>query len=383
MTVPDDRPAKRFWRRGRLGGIFEVAAVPVASVVLALGVAALIILGSSLVTTGSIDWGLPVVAYGALLQGSFGSLSAVLNTILQATPLVLGGLAVGIGFKAGLFNIGGYGQFLLGATAAAGVGAALATAPAPIAITAALVAGTLAGAFWGWIPGLLKAWSGAHEVVTTIMLNSIAAAVIGFLILGPLLAPGYSFGRTGDLGNSILPIVVGNVHVGVLLAVVAVPVVWWLLYRSTLGFEIRSVGANPSAARYAGMRPRFLIMFTMSMSGLLFGIAGSIEILGVSHFMIPSYGTAIGFDAIAVALLGRSHPFGIAAAALLFGALRAGAGLMQVVAGIPAEIVDVIQAIILLFLAADIVVRHLFRIRAAEGLADLKTVTSSYAGRVR
>ena len=128
-------------------------------------------------------------------------------------------------------------------------------------------------------------------------------------------------------------------------------------------------------------RPNFLIMLTMSLSGLLFGIAGSTEILGVSHFMVPTYGTSIGFDAIAVALLGRSNPFGIAAAALLFGALRAGAGLMQVLAGIPAEIVDVIQAIILLFLAADIVVRHLFRIRAQGGIADVSTVTTSYAGR--
>jgi simple sugar transport system permease protein len=359
-----------------------VAAVPVASVVLALLVAALIILVSSFVTTGSIDWRLPLVAYGALLQGAFGSQAALLNTILQATPLVLGGLAVGVGFKAGLFNIGGQGQFLLAATAAAGVGAALATAPAPIAITASLLAGMLAGAAWGWIPGALKAFSGAHEVVTTIMLNSIAASVIGWLILGPLLAPGFSFGRTGDLGNSLLPIILGNnIHLGVVLAVAAVPIVWWLLFRSTLGFEIRSVGANPSAACYAGMRPRFLIMFTMSLSGLLFGIAGSTEILGVSHFMIPSYGTSIGFDAIAVALLGRSHPFGIAAAALLFGALRAGAGLMQVLAGIPVEIVDVIQATILLFLAADIVVRRLFRIRAERGITEVQTMTSSYAGR--
>ena len=383
MSEPAVQPTtERFWRRGRTGQVFAVAAVPVASVLLALIVAAVIILVSSLVTTGSINWSLPLSAYGALLQGSFGSQTAVLNTLLQATPLVLGGLAVGIGFKAGLFNIGGQGQFLLAATAAAGVGAALATAPAPIAMTAALVAGMAAGAAWGWIPGALKAFSGAHEVVTTIMLNSIAAGVIGFLILGPLLAPGFSFGRTGDLGNSVLPIILGNnIHVGVLLAVAAVPAVWWLLYRSTLGFEIRSVGANPSAARYAGMRPRFLVMLTMSLSGLLFGIAGSVEILGVSHFMIPSYGTSIGYDAIAVALLGRSNPFGIAAAALLFGALRAGAGLMQVIAGIPVEIVDVIQATILLFLAADVVVRRLFRIRAAGGIADLKTVTSSYAGR--
>ena len=382
MTDAKSPTRQRFWRRGRLGRVFAIAAVPVASVFLAFVVGALIILASSVVSTGSIQWTLPLVAYSALLQGALGSESAILATILQAAPLVLGGLAVGIGFKAGLFNIGGQGQFLLAATAAAGVGAALATAPAPIAITAALVAGSAAGAAWGWIPGALKAWSGAHEVVTTIMLNSIAAALIGFLILGPLLAPGFSFGRTGDLGNSALPIILGsNIHLGVILAVAAVPAVWWLLYRSTLGFEIRSVGANPSAARYAGMRPKFLVMLTMSLSGLLFGIAGSTEILGVSHFMVPTYGTAIGFDAIAVALLGRSHPFGIAAAALLFGALRAGAGLMEVLAGIPAEIVDVIQAIILLFLAADIVVRHLFRIRAEGGIADLSTVTTSYAGR--
>lgn len=384
MTDSKAPRVEPFWRRGRMGQIWEIAAVPLASVFLALVVAALIILASSIVTTGSIDWALPFVAYAALLQGSIGSLSAIFNTILQATPLVLGGLAVGIGFKAGLFNIGGYGQFLLAATAAAGVGAALASAPAPIGMIAALIAGMLAGAAWGWIPGALKAWSGAHEVVTTIMLNSIAAALIGFLILGPLLDPNFSFGRTGDLGNSALPIILGdNIHLGVLLAVAAVPAVWWLLYRSTLGFEIRSVGANPSAARYAGMRPAFLVMLTMSLSGLLFGIAGSTEILGVTHYMIPSYGTSIGFDAIAVALLGRSHPFGIAAAALLFGALRAGAGLMQVLAGIPIEIVDVIQAVILLFLAADIVVRRLFRIRAAGGIADLKTVTSSYGGRAR
>jgi simple sugar transport system permease protein len=383
MTATDVRQVGPSRRRERLAQAWAIVALPLASVGLALIVAALVIVASSVVTAGSIDLVLPFRAYGALLQGAFGSGTAILNTILQATPLVLGGLAVGIGFKAGLFNIGGHGQFLLAATASAGTGAALATAPAPIAITAALFAGMLAGAAWGWIPGALKALSGAHEVVTTIMLNSIAAALIGFLILGPLLAPGFSFGRTGDLGNSALPLILGNLHLGVLLAVAAVPAVWWLLYRSTLGFEIRSVGANPSAARYAGMRPAFLITLTMSLSGLLFGVAGSTEILGVTHYMIPSYGTSIGFDAIAVALLGRSHPFGIAAAALLFGALRAGAGLMQVLAQIPVEIVDVIQAVILLFLAADVVVRQVFRLRAAGGITDLKTVTSSYAGRAR
>ena len=191
------------------------------------------------------------------------------------------------------------------------------------------VPGCSAGAAWGWIPGALKAFSGAHEVVTTIMLNSIAAAIVG--CPHPRTAPGPGLlvradrrprqQRPPDHPRHQHPRSASSSPFA------AVPAVWWLLYRSTLGFEIRSVGANPSAARYAGMRPNFLIMLTMSLSGLLFGIAGSTEILGVSHFMIPSYGTSIGFDAIAVALLGRSHPFGIAAAALLFGALRAGAGL--------------------------------------------------------
>ncbi len=386
MSLPSgaaDAPRADRDRRSRavLRQAWSIAAVPVAAVFLSLVVASVIILASSLVTTGSLDVTLPFVAYGALIQGAFLSPTGLLNTILQATPLLLGGLAVGVGFKAGLFNIGGQGQFLLGGTLAAGVGAGLATAPAPIAITASLLAGILGGAAWGFIPGALKAWTGAHEVVVTIMLNSIASAVIAYLILGPLLAPGYTFNRTGELGNAALPIILGgNIHLGVILAVLAVPAVWWLLYRSTLGFEIRAVGANPSAARYAGMRPALLIIFTMSFSGLLFGIAGATEILGVSHFIIPSYGTSIGFDSIAVALLGRSHPFGIAFAALLFGALRAGAGLMQIQAEIPVEIVDVIQAVILLFLAADVVVRRLFRIRAAGGIPELETITSSYGG---
>jgi ABC-type uncharacterized transport system permease subunit len=375
---PEPSPSKR-----GAAGLFtrarSVAAVPLLSVLLSFIVASVIILVSSVFTAGGLNVTLPVVAYGALLEGAFGSQSGLLNTILDATPLVLGGLAVGVGFKAGLFNIGGHGQFLLAATLAAGVGSTLASAPALVAVPASLVAGMLAGAAWGFIPGALKAWTGAHEVVTTIMLNSIADAVIAYLILGPFLAPGFSFSRTGDLGNAALPIIIGeNIHAGVLLAIAAVPAVWWLLYKSTLGFEIRSVGANPNAARYAGMRPAVLIIFTMSFSGFLFAIAGATEILGVSGYMIPSYGTSIGFDSIAVALLGRSHPFGIAAAALLFGALRAGAGLMQIRATIPVEIVDVIQAVILLFLAADVVVRRIFRIRASGGIEELKTVTSTY-----
>lgn len=367
-------------RPGAIGRLVRLSIIPLVAVLGGLAVGAIIIILSSAIT-GEVDFLLPFVTYASLLEGAFGSVRGIGFTIVTAAPLILGGLAVGLGFKAGLFNIGGRGQFLMGALGAAAVGAAIAGAPAWIAIPVAIGAGALLGAAWGFIPGALKAWTGAHEVVTTIMLNFIAGAVVAYLITGPLAAPGFSFARTGDIGNAQLPTFFGTrIHLGVLIAFGLVPVVWWLLWRSTLGFEIRTVGANPDAARYAGMRPAFLTILTMSTSGLLFGLAGAGQILGISYFMNASYGSSIGFDAITIALLGRSHPVGIMLAALLFGAMRAGAGLMQIGdANIPPEIIDVIQATILLFLAADIVIRRVLRIRApgAEP-TELQTVTKSY-----
>ncbi len=368
--------------RSRARQLLSSAAVPLGALFLAFLVGSVLILLSSLSTNGSIDLSLPLVAYSAMLEGAglYGNVNGLVNTIVQAVPLILGGLAVGVGFKAGLFNIGATGQFLMGAVASAGVGAAVAGWPAPLAIATALLAGALAGAAWGFILGALKAWTGAHEVVTTIMLNTIAAGFISYLISGPLLATGFSFDRTGDVGNAALPVIFGrNLHAGVFLAVIAVPVVWWLLWRSTLGFEIRTVGANPSAARYAGMRPGLITILTMSLCGLLAGVAGSSEILGITHFINANYGTSVGFDAITIALLGRANPFGITLAALLFGAMRAGAGLMQINTGIPVEIVDILQAIVLLFIAADVIVRRVLRIRGAgAGLVELQTVTKCY-----
>jgi simple sugar transport system permease protein len=362
------------WRR-----LLRLVAVPAVAVVGALIVGAIIIILSSL-ASGELDLLLPLQAYADLFQGAFGSLRGILFSIVSATPLILGGMAVGLGFKAGLFNIGAQGQFLMGALGSAAVGAWVAGAPGLVAIPAAILAGALLGAAWGFIPGALKAWTGAHEVVTTIMLNFIAGAVIGYLITGPLEAAGFSFSRTGPLGNSELPTFFGtSIHLGVFIAFALVPVIWWLLWRSTLGFEIRTVGANPDAARYAGMHPALITILTMSLCGLLAGLAGAGQILGISHFMNASYGTSIGFDSISVALLGRAHPLGITLAALLFGAMRAGSGLMQIQAGIPVEIIDVIQATILLFLAADIVIRRALRLRAPSAEPDeLATVTKTY-----
>jgi simple sugar transport system permease protein len=358
----------------------RAAIVPALSIVLALLVGSVLIVFSSLATTGGqLDLGLPLVAYKALLVGAFGSDRGIINSLVAATPLVFTGLAVGVGFKAGLFNIGGAGQVLIGGFAAALAGAAVATQPVPVAVTIALLVGALAGAAYGFIPGALKALTGAHEVVSTIMLNSLAAFVISGLVNDVFKIEGPTFARTADVGNATLTAIVGrNGHIGILLALVVIPLVYALLWRTTIGFEIRTVGANPSAARYAGMSPRRLVILTMSLCGLFAGVAGSIEILSLGYY--PAiFGTTIGFAGITVALLGRAHPVGILLGALLLGAMRAGAPGMQLEAKVPAELIDVIQGLILLFLAAEVVVRRLFRIRAKGATPDeLKTVSRSY-----
>jgi general nucleoside transport system permease protein len=373
---------------GRLGRVIGLAVIPVGSIILALIVGAVIILLSGL-ATGKFDPALPLTAYAALLSGatgiSFESSGIVFNPngpiqwLNTAAPLVLTGLAVGVGFKAGLFNIGASGQVLMGGFVAAVVGSAVATQPALIAVPVAVIAGILAGGLYGFIPGVLKAYTGAHEVVTTIMLNYIAVAVISGLVNDVLRIEGPTFARTADVGNAALPKLTGALHDGVLLALAVIPLTYFLLWRTTIGFEIRTVGANPSAARYAGMSPRLITALTMSLCGAFAGLAGTLEILGRIGYYPAIFGTSIGFDGITVALLGRAHPVGIGLSALLLGGMRAGAGLMQIKAKIPVEIVDVLQAIILLFLAADVIVRNLLRLRAARGaVEELQTVTRSY-----
>jgi simple sugar transport system permease protein len=363
--------------------IWSLIALPLISILLALIVGAIVIIVSQLILPGAaVDVLLPITAYAALIEGGVGNFDAIVDTLVATVPLILGGLAVGLAFKAGLFNIGAQGQFLVGALGAVAVGIAQAGSPPAVAITLGLLAGLLAGAAWGFIPGFLKAVSGAHEVVVTIMLNYIAIAVIAAVVGGPLRQQGRPEAITPDVGNAALPIVIGsNGHAGILLAIVAVVLIAWLLFRTTLGFEIRTVGANPDAARYAGMQPRLLTIMTMSIAGALAGLAGAVVVLGVTHLMTPSFSTTVGFDSIAVALLGRTNPVGIVFAALLFGALRAGAPLMQIKAGIPVELIDVLQATILLFLVANPVLRRLFRLRGVKsGLESTETITKTYGG---
>jgi general nucleoside transport system permease protein len=380
--------------------IWSLAAVPVVSILLALLLGSLLIIASSLATQGSINLLLPLVAYESLLQGATGlsfidvangaitfnlsinpdqAARAITNTLAAASPLCLTGLAVGVGFKAGLFNIGGTGQVLVGGFFAGLVGAAVAQQPVPIAFTTAVLAGALGGALYGFIPGALKAFTGAHEVVSTIMLNSLAAFFIVGVVNDIFKITGPTFARTADVGNAAMPILFGrNGNLGIFITVVMVALTWVLIYRTPLGFEIRTVGANPSAARYAGMSPRRLIVLTMSLCGMFAGLAGAFEILSLGYY--PAiFGTTIGFAGITVALLGRAHPVGILLAALLLGGMRAGAPAMQITAKIPIEIIDVIQGLILLFLAAEPVIRHLLRSRTERVTPpELGTVSRTY-----
>lgn len=381
--------------------IWALAIIPIASIILALLLGSVLIIASSLATGASLNPLLPIVAYESLLEGATGlnlidldaadapslalsidierAARALTSTVAAAAPLVLTGLAVGVGFKAGLFNIGGTGQVLVGGFVAGLAGAAVAQQPVPVAVTVALLAGALGGAFYGFIPGALKAFTGAHEVVSTIMLNSLAAFFIVGAVNDVFKIAGPTFARTADVGNAALPILFGrNGNLGVLIVLAVIPITYFLIYRTTLGFEIRTVGANPSAARYAGMSPRRLIILTMSLCGLFAGLGGAIEILTLGYYPAV-FGTTIGFAGITVALLGRAHPVGILLAGLLLGAMRAGAPAMQINANVPIEIIDVLQGLILLFLAAEVVIRRLLRIRAERVTpGELGTVARTY-----
>lgn len=329
----------------------------------------------------------PVTAYTALVNGALGSPDRIATTIGRATPFMIGALAVALGFKAGLFNIGAEGQLLLGALSAAWVGtwSWLAGLPAVLTIPLVLVAGMLGGLVWGGIPGVLKAKTGAHEVITTIMLNSIAAALAQYLITSRrpvlLIDQTASTPHTRPLTESArLPSLVEGtgLHLGIVLALLLCVATHVVLNRTTPGFEIRTVGVSKDAARYAGMPVQRTIIMVMAASGALAGIAGAAEVSGGSSgYLTPGAFTNIGFDSIAIALLARGNPLAVVPAALLWGALLSGAPLMQVEADLSVNLVRIVQALIILFVAADAIVRRLFRIRAPRDATDISPATFS------
>jgi len=334
--------------------IIESIAVPVVAVLIALLISALIILaiGKN-----------PVEAYGKLINGAFGSQQAIIDTLIKTTPLILTGLAVGFGFRAGVFNIGAEGQMATGALTAAIFASNFGGLPPAIAIPLTMLMGMLAGAGWAAIAGFLKAKTGAHEVVTTIMLNWTTTYIASFVITGPL-ATGFGTPKSPEISASAqLPILmrVGAMELsaGIIISVVAAIFMYVFLNKTTIGYEIKAVGFNPYAAEYGGISVAKNIVLAMAISGALAGLAGVTELMGVHHRFLGELSGGKGFDGISIALIGQNNPIGIIFAALLIGALRTGSNEMQFM-GVSKYIVIIVQAIVIFLVAADRIVKVIY-----------------------
>lgn len=340
----------------------DLVIVPLFAVVAALVIGALVMLatGVDLATIGR--------SYVALLVGSVGSIAAISETLVAAVPLVLAALGLAVGFRTGLFNIGAEGQILMGGLAAVIFGFTFASLPFVLLLPLSLLAGALTGAFYAGIAGWLRAATGAHEVISTIMLNLISYRLLDYMLSLDWVQ---REGRSDPVSRSVpdaaeLPRLLEwldpnlRVHAGVFVMLLAVALVYWLMFRTKLGFEFRASGASPDAARYAGIRASLIIVLAMATAGALAGLAGANQVLGVLGRASPGFSAGIGFDAIAVALMGRSHPVGVLMAGLLFGGLEAGGRQMQVDAGVSIDLIGIIQALIIVFIAAPLLVRAIF-----------------------
>ena len=336
----------------------------------------------------------PLAAYSGLFQGAFGDGKGWDRTIRKTIPLILTGLSVAVAFKVSLFNIGASGQFVIGSIFAVAVGINFEGLPIFIHLPLALTAGIIGGMIWGAIPGILKVYTGAHEVIVTIMLNYVAALFASWTVYAGGTqgqTPGPLWDRTAGaisetpdvLASAQIPWLFGapyRVHYGVFIALAAAVFIWWLIFKTPLGFEMRTVGHNMKAASYAGIRVNVTIILTMAIAGGLAGLAGAIETLGLNHKFAPEFGGAVGFDGITVALLGQTHPFGVLLAAFMFGALDGGATKMQFESGVPADIIQIIQALVLAFVAAPLIIRMIFRMRQQPQEEAASTVSTSWGG---
>lgn len=312
----------------------------------------------------------PIEAYQALMRGAFGSRRTFAETMLSTTPLLLGGLAVAVGFRCGLFNMGVEGQIVLGGLLPAYLGYAV-SLPRFLHLSLGLIAGTLVGAAWGAIPGYLKARYKIHEVITTIMLNYIAFAIGGYMVAvgGPMKEVGESLPASPKILESArLPRLLEGTRLtgGIFIALVVAALVWIFLFRTRLGFKLRAVGFSADAAEYAGISPQRFTVLAMVLSGGLGGLAGAVEVLGVHYRFFENFSPGYGWDAIAVALLGLLHPAGVTAAAFLLGGLRSGSVAMQAVAQISKDVVLVLTALIIFFTAMNQSLRPLLERRVAR-----------------
>ncbi len=380
----------------RIGDALRPAALPALAVLTAFLVGSVVILVTDLEhiarlgsdPVGAITGAMGTIgtAYSAMLIGALGdparigaaladptpraiaaAVRPITETLVAASPLIFTGLAVAIAFRSGVFNIGVEGQFVLGAFGATVAAIAVKDQPMPFILLVSVIAGTITGAVWGFIPGALKARTGAHEVITTIMLNYVAAQIVLLGLRSDFLRKeGSSEPISKVLSDFVrIPLIVDlpaiRLHWGFAVALVMAAAVSWLLFKTTKGFELRAAGFNLHAARYAGMSASGSIILAMSLSGGLAGLGGSMEVLGTVPQMSNGISSGFGFNAIALALLAGNRPAGIVAAALLFGALRTGGGLMQVKTGIPLDLLLFIQALVIMFVAAPGLIGRIYR----------------------
>ncbi|MEP7284914.1 MAG: ABC transporter permease [Chloroflexota bacterium] len=372
--APVSLPVDREPPSGRAGNVLRSILVPILAVFTA------VIIGSLFILLAGLD---PFKAYGGLLNSSLGSDGGITASLLRMAPFILSGLSVAFAFKGGLFNIGAQGQLVVGAICSAWAGFALVGLPPAVHVVIGLAAGIFGGMLWGLIPGLLKAYTGAHEVISTIMLNYIASLLLEWAVnparpsaaAGPLafcdVVGKCALGKTPPiLQSAYLPVIYqpsGNtqdqLHLGVFLAIAVALLTWIVLYRTTFGFELRMVGLNPNAARYSGINVSRMTVITMVIAGGLAGFAGAIQTQGLYHEFQTNQSLTLGFDSIAVALLAGSNPIGIIPSAFLFGVLGAGSRGMQLASRVPPELIQVIQALILMFVAADQIIRYIYHIR--------------------
>lgn len=348
--------------------LWSAFAVPLAAVFLGLFIGALLML-----LTGTN----PLAGYGALLRGSFGSAINFSETLVYVNPLIFTGLSIAVAYKAGLFNIGAEGQIIVGMMASAFVGYKLGGLPRLLHLPLTLLAGMAGGGLWASVPGYLKARFGVHEVVNSIMMNYAALHLSHYLVTGPLQDPKttlpYSpdIAQTARLWRFLAPF--GEqfrVNSGIFLGLAAAAFVYWLLYKTSTGYEIRAVGFNPEASRYAGMNTSGAMLKAMVFSGALSGLAGAVQVMGIQFKFLDIFVfEGFGFDGIAVALVAKNNPFGILATAFLFGTLHRGSQSMQAMAGVPKETIGIVQAIIIFAVAAEGLIQGWI-----PGLAKLKTL---------
>ncbi len=355
-----------------LGGDPLAAFAPITAVLLALALGAvlLLVLGKN-----------PIDAYASMVDGAFGSDTRLLNTITRAIPLLLVAVGICIAFRGGVINIGAEGQLFVGAISATAVAVAFGdTLPPLIAPLIALLAGLAGGTIWGIIPGFLKARFAVNEILSTVMMNEIAVQLLFFLLSGPMIDP-----REIELGTRIpqsapLPeatwlarlLPPSRLHTGVFIALVMAVVVYLLLWRTPVGYRIRAVGQNRDASRYAGISVPFYVTLALALSGALAGLAGAVEVTGLTHRMVEGFGVGLGFSGIVVALFGRLHPIGAVPSAFLFGALLTGAERMQRALQVPSATMTVLQGLVVLFVvSSEVWVRR----RAARRAAQLAAAT--------